>query len=226
MNFSGAREAEDADPLRPSPPAYWRLIARAEKVSSIGNAAKAAILRRKASRLALPDRAQESLALAQAELERLAGRLQQALRLGEDEVGDWADALSPLLVHADQGFRTAESRVLHDLQKVCLEHERGLYKFQLFRWCRSFGREPLRQPLPLLSEVMAVKHLQNAAGKLTASRLSGEARTRLLVRLYEAVWQPELHRALSDQGEQLVVIAMGWTPPHAYGIECQTGDVK
>ena len=131
----------------------------------MGNAAKAAILRRKASRLALPDRAQESLALAQAELERLARRLQPALGLREDEVGDWADALSPLLVHADQGFRTAESRVLHDLQKVCLEHERGLFKFDLFRWCRSWGREPLRQPLPLLSEVMAVKHLQSAAGQ-------------------------------------------------------------
>ena len=208
IDSAGPREpgAEDADPLRPSPPAYWRLIARAEKVSSLGNAAKAAILRRKASRLALPDRAQESLALAQAELERLAGRLQQALRLGEDEVGDWADALSPLLVHADQGFRTAESRVLHDLQKVCLEHERGLFKFQLFRWCRSFGREPLRQPLPLLSEVMAVKHLRSAAGKLTASRLSGEARARLSRLIEAAVSQAQ--RRLRDRVRPLIAEAL------------------
>jgi hypothetical protein len=208
IDSAGPREpgAEDADPLRPSPPAYWRLIARAEKVSSLGNAAKAAILRRKASRLALPDRAQESLTLAQAELERLAGRLQQALRLGEDEVGDWADALSPLLVHADQGFRTAESRVLHDLQKVCLEHERGLFKFQLYRWCRSFGREPLRQPLPLLSEVMAVKHLRSAAGKLTASRLSGQARARLAQLIEAAVSQAQ--RRLRDRVRPLIAEAL------------------
>ncbi|MCU0979564.1 MAG: hypothetical protein MUF25_10415 [Pirellulaceae bacterium] len=208
FDFAGPREpgAEDADPLHPSPPAYWRLIARAEKVSSLGNAAKAAILRRKAARLALPDRAQESLALAQAELERLAGRLQLALRLGEDEVGDWADALSPLLVHADQGFRTAESRVLHDLQKVCLEHERGLFKFQLFRWCRSFGREPLRQPLPLLSEVMAVKHLRSAAGKLTASRLSGQARARLSLLIEVAVGQAQ--RRLRDRVRPLIAEAL------------------
>jgi len=207
IDFAGPREpgGEDADPLRPSPPAYWRLIARAEKVSAIGNAAKAAILRRKASRLALPDRAQESLALARAELERLARRLQQALDLREDEVDDWAEALSPLLVHADQGFRTAESRVLHDLQKVCLEHERGLFRFQLFRWCRTLGREPWRQGLPLLSAVMAVKHLRSAAAKLTASRLSGEARARLALLIEVAVGQAQ--RRLRDRVRPMIAEA-------------------
>ncbi len=208
IDLAGPREpgGGEADPLQPSPPAYWRLIARAEKVSALGNAAKAAVLRRKASRLALPDRAQESLTLAQAELERLARRLQAALGWGEDEVGDWAEALSPLLVHADQGFRTAESRVLYDLQKVCLEHERGLFRFQFFRWCRSLGREPLRQALPLLSEVMAVKHLRSAAGKLTASRLSGEARTRLALLIEVAVSQTQ--RRLRERVRPLITEAL------------------
>lgn len=197
---------EEADPLRPSPPAYWRLIARAEKASSVGHTAKAAILRRRAARLALPDRRPEALTLAAAEVERLARRLQPALGLREDEVGDWADALSPLLVHADQGFRTAESRVLYDLQKVCLEHERGLYKFRLFRWCRSWGRKPLRQPLPLLSAVMAVKHLQDAAGKLTASRLPGDARARLALLIEVAVGQAQ--RRLRDRLRPLIAEAL------------------
>nr|HPM82168.1 nucleoporin [Candidatus Anammoximicrobium sp.] len=199
-------EAEDADPLRPSPPAYWRLIARAEKASSVGNAAKAAILRLKASRLALPDRSQEALTLATAEVERLARRLQPALGLREEEVGDWAEALSPLLVHADQGFRTAESRVLHDLQKVCLEHERGLYKLRFFRWCWSRGRQPLRQPLPLLSAVMAVKHLRSAASKLTVSRLAGDARARLSRLIEAAVGQAQ--RRLRDRIRPLIAEAL------------------
>ncbi len=207
-DFSGLLEpeVEEADPLRPSPPAYWRLIARAEKAGGVGNVAKAAILRRKAARLALPDRVQESLALAQAELERLVRRLQPALGLREDEVGDWLDALRPLLVHADQGFRTAEARVLHDLQKVCLEHERGLFKFGLFRWCRTWGREPLRQPLPLLSGVMAVKHLRSAAAKLTASRLPGEARARLSLLIEVAVGQAQ--RRLRDRMRPLIAEAL------------------
>ena len=179
---------------------------RAEKVSSLGNAAKAAILRRRASRLALPDRTPELIGLAQAELERLARRLQSALGLRDDEVGDWAEALSPLLVHADQGFRTAESRVLYDLQKVCLEQERGVFKFQLFRCCRSWGREPLRQPLPLLSEVMAVKHLRSAAGKLAAVRLSGEARARLS-RLIEVAVE-HAQRRLRDRMRPLIADAL------------------
>ena len=139
-------------------------------------------------------------------MERLARRLQPALGLRDDEVRDWADALSPLLVHADQGFRTAESRLLHDLQKVCLEHERGLFKFDLFRWCRSWGREPLRQSLPLLSEVMAVKHLRSAAGKLTASRLTGEARSRLSLLIEVAVGQAQ--RRLRDRMRPLIVEAL------------------
>jgi hypothetical protein len=28
------------------------------------------------------------------------------------------------------------------------------------------------------------------------------------------------------QAEGGTPVAMGWTPPHTYGIECQTGDVK
>lgn len=203
-------EVEQADPLRPSPPAYWRLIARAEKVGSAGNVAKAAILRQKASRLALPGRARETGVLAQAELERLVRRLQPALGLRDDEIGLWTEALSPLLEHADHGFRTAESRVLFDLQKVCLEHERGLVQFRLFRWLRSWGRQPLRQTLPLLSAVMAVKHLRIAAGKLAAARLTGEARTRLASLIETAVGQtqqrlrdrirPQIAEALTAEG--------------------------
>jgi len=206
-DFSGVPESvEETDPLRPSPPAYWRLIARAEKASRLGNVAKAAILRRKVVRLALPDRAQESLGLAQAELERLARRLQAALDLRDDEARDWAEALSPLLAHADQGFRTAESRVLHDLQKVCLEHERGFFKFDVLRWCRSLGREPLRRPLPLLSEVMAVKHLRSAAAKLAASRLTGETRARLSLLIEVAVGQAQ--RRLRSRIRPLIAEAL------------------
>lgn len=48
-----------------------------------------------------------------------------------------------------------------------------------------------------------VRHL----GSQAAPRQKRAARARLLTRLREALWQPELHSALSDQGEQLVVIA-------------------
>jgi hypothetical protein len=175
------------DPLRPSPPAYWRLIARAEKLGTLGNVVKAAILRHKATRLALPDRVQQTETLAQAELERLARRLQPVLALTEQEQKAWAAALAPVLQRADQGFRTTESRLLYDLQKVCIEHERGLFTVDLWVWCRSWGRMPLRRPLSLLREVMVAKHLQHAARQLTKSQLSGENRQRLSALIESAV---------------------------------------
>jgi hypothetical protein len=196
--------------LRPSPPVYWRLIARAERVGSLGNVVKAAILRKKASRQALPDRSRETSDLAQAELHRLARRLQPVLTLSDDETREWADALIPLLERADKGFRTAEAKVLYDLQKVCVEHERGVYTLDLLKWLRHLGRVPLRRNMPLLRQVLVTKHLQSAARKLAATRVTGLARTRLSQLIAAAVekansllrdrLRPQIAEALSSEG--------------------------
>lgn len=203
---------DPADPLRASPPAFWRLIARAERASTAGNVAKAAILRQKASRLAVPARIEEIRRLARAELERLVQRLAAAGALDDSGMAEWTEALTPLVTRADHGFRTIESRLLFDLQKVCLEHERGLFRFQVFRWCVSRGRQPLRQPQPLLSQVMAVKHLQSAVRKLAASRLTAAERAGLSSLLEAAVEraqqrlreriQPLLVEAFNTEGLQ------------------------
>lgn len=200
----------NADPLRPSPPVYWRLIARAEKVGSVGNVVKAAILRQKAARQALPDRSREATNLAQAELVRLARRLQPVLELTDDETREWADALTPLLEQADQGLRTAEAKVLYDLQKVCVEHERGVYKLDLLAWVRNLGRVPLRRNLPVLRLVLVTKHLQSAARKLASARVTGIARSRLSHLIATAVdrangllrdrLRPQIDETLSAEG--------------------------
>ncbi|MGE3780671.1 MAG: hypothetical protein AB7F89_26005, partial [Pirellulaceae bacterium] len=171
-------EVVNVDPLKPSPPSYWRNLARAEKVGALGNVVKAAILRKKAAREALPDRVRDVESLAHAELQRLARRLRPVLGLTEEETRDWAEALTPLLKHAD-GLRSADARLLYDLQKVCVEHERGVYSLDLLSWVRSWGRVPIRRALPLLRQVLVTKHLQSASRKLTNSRLSGPARARL-----------------------------------------------
>lgn len=199
------------DPLRPSPPAYWRFIARAERAGSVGNTVKAAVLRCKAARVALADRVQPMRALAVAELSRLAARLQTALQLTAEEGQEWAAALVPLLQHADHGFRSVESRLLYDLQKVCVEHERGVFTIDLLGWLRSLGRSPLRRQLSLLREVMVAQHLQRAARKLTTSRLTGPARRQLsqlidsaVARLQQRVRErlrPVLVEALAAEGE-------------------------
>jgi hypothetical protein len=175
-----AREEDvPRDPLQPSPPRFWRLLARAERAGRIGNGVRAAILRIRARDLALADRVGEMQATAVAELERVVSRMQIALRLDEEAAGRWVEALSPLLERAARGRLTAEARLLYDLQKVCLEHEGGIYRVDLLRWVFSGFRRPLREPLPLLRQVMMTKHLRSAARRLSTLRVESAARERL-----------------------------------------------
>ena len=157
-------EPVEIDPLRPSPPAYWRLIARAERAGSVGNAVKAAILRYKASRVALPNHVDRMKSLAVGELKRLVGRLQLALDLNEEGTKRWVAALIPVLQHADRGFRTAEARLLYDLQKVCVEHEtRRIFD-------RSVPLVPVAGPGPAASSAAVAP--RSAGGEASAKCLA------------------------------------------------------
>jgi hypothetical protein len=84
-----------------------------------------------------------------------------------------------LLIPAASGIWTVEARLLYDLQKACVEQERGVFKFDLIGWVRSLGRWPIRRPLPLLPEVLITKHLRSAARRLSLARLQPADRQRL-----------------------------------------------
>jgi hypothetical protein len=181
------------DPLQPSPPRFWRLLARAERAGKIGNGVGAAILRIRARDLALADRTAEMQATALAELERVVARMQVALRLADAESERWVEALIPLLERAARDRLSAEARLLYDLQKVCLEHERGIYRVDLLRWIFSGFRKPLREPLPLLRQVMMTKHLRSAARRLSTLRVETAARERLAQLMADAFVHVEAH---------------------------------
>ena len=173
-----------------------------KRPGSVGNTVKAAILRVRAARVALPDRAERMRALAIAELKRLVRRLQRALGLSDEATKRWVAALIPVLQRCDRGIRTVEARLLYDLQKVCIENERGVFRIDLAAWCRALGRAPLRRPLPLLRETLVTKHLQNAARKLTTSRLTGTSRERLAQLIDAAV--AEAQQRLRDDVRPLI----------------------
>ena len=87
--------------------------------------------------------------------------------------------IETILPRAAKGFWAPEARLLYDLQKVCIEHERGVFTLDLLEWVRRWGRVPLRRPLPLLRDVLLAKHLRTALRRLNAVRLSAERRERL-----------------------------------------------
>ena len=170
----------DTLPSRQGPRTFRRLVHRANRLANIGNHAKAAIIRQKSIRSAPPGRASEALAQSQQELAALSARLCQVLGMdAPEDIEEMQQSLEPLLQLADRGFRTIESRMLHDLQTVCIESERGVYAVDLFRWARSLGNVPLKRPLPLLREVLCVRRLNSALEKLRLSRLNSEDARRL-----------------------------------------------
>jgi hypothetical protein len=167
------------------------LLAKADHVSMLGNLVRAAILRTRAARHAVPEVSVAARDRARAELGRLARRLQAALNFTDHEADEWTRSLVSLLDQSARGIWTAEARMLYDLQKVCVDHERGIYTLDILGWARSFGRKPIKRFLSGQRDVLVSKHLRSAAQRLPSAKLSNRARSRLAGLLQSAVHRAE-----------------------------------
>ncbi len=188
---SGVPDEADDDftlergPSKPAEALYRRYNRLADRAASLGNAVRAAILRTRAARYARPNLANRVSAAARDDLQRLTDRLQAALDLPDKDARHWSKALVALLARSVHGFWTRESRILYDLQKVCVDHERNIYKLDLIEWALSRGRTPVKRPLPGQREVLMSKHLRVALRRAAKTRIDDRPR-RLLVLLLEA----------------------------------------
>jgi len=197
-------------PEAPSGSRYRRLLGEAEKAAGRGNLVRAAILRTEAARLAGHSQAGQARSAARKALDQLAGRLRKALDLDEPDLRDWKKALPSPLERSSRGAWTAEARLLFDLQKACVDHERAFYTVSLADWALSLGRRPLKRPLPNHREVLMVQHLRGAARHLAAARLPAADRARFSRLLKEAVhraegrlrdrFRPAIARVLEETG--------------------------
>src|SRR5262249_13935170 len=89
-------------------------------------------------------------------------------------------ALPGLLPRAASGGWAVEARLLYDLQKACVDHERGIFGIHLLGWALSFGRRALKQPRPSEQAVLIFRHILAAAGKAPRTRLAEPERRRLV----------------------------------------------
>lgn len=156
-----ARDARIGAELRTE---LW--LEQADRAGRLGNQVQGAVLRRQAGDAAGADEQLHVLA------ERLA-------RLCGDSPDDWYAGLHPLLELAASGYRSVEARLLYDLQKACIAQERGVFRFDLWGWATSGGKQPLRRPLQVLEEVQVAKHIRTAVHRLPYARLYEEDRARL-----------------------------------------------
>ncbi|MFO0821018.1 MAG: hypothetical protein U1A77_23940 [Pirellulales bacterium] len=170
---------------------FRRAQAQAEQAATIGNGVKAALIHTRAALAGPVEFASESHEAARVELLGVARRLQRALGLDEEEADPWRDALAPLLVPAARGFWANEARLLHDIQKVCVELERGVYRLDLIEWIRTLGARPIRRPLPLLRDALVIKHLRTAARRVASARIPAVDRERLAQLIERALIRAE-----------------------------------
>ncbi|PIE17087.1 MAG: hypothetical protein CSA66_06865 [Proteobacteria bacterium] len=153
-----------------------------------GNDARAAVLGALAA--SCPAAADDARGVRDRALASLGRRLSAAAD-GATRPEGWAAALGPLIAEARQGMKRVEARLLHDLQKACVAHEREALEVDLGRWLRSAGRRPARRPLPCQRLVDVARHLARARRRLPRARLAEGDRATLRDALDGAVTATE-----------------------------------
>jgi hypothetical protein len=181
---------------------YEHLMARAGRAMAAGNTVRAAISRAEAAAFTPRKTAGQALARATAEIDRLVGRLQPILQFVDDHVEAWRTALAALLPGATTGLWPQEARLLYDLQRVCVAHERPVEEPRLAEWVYAHFRGPLVRKLPIQPLVLTVRHLRKAAGRLPAVRVTPDARPALVELLHAALFEAE--RQLRDRLRPLI----------------------
>jgi hypothetical protein len=166
---------------------FRHLQMQAERAAATGNHVKAALLHAKASVRGPQEYCDEAHAAACAELAKLAWRLRGALNLADEQVEDWAHSLQGLLVAPGNRFSWVEARLLYDLQKACVEHERRVHRTSIWQWILTRGKRSCDRPLPLLGNTLTLRHLHRAHRRVSATRMDVACRQHVTALLESAL---------------------------------------
>jgi len=181
-----AAHAKPIEDERESAAVYDRLIRRADKAAALGNYARAATVRNRAVHLRFPHDKPHARNVVRPDIEKLAHRLCRVLDLADGST--LAEALTGLLDPTDVGWRSPGARLLYDLQAVCIDHEKQVFKLDLMAWVMSRGEVPIKRALPAARQVRLHQHLSKAVDRLHRAAFPGDVRATLLTML-----EPKLH---------------------------------
>ncbi|MCH2211416.1 MAG: hypothetical protein MK110_08945 [Fuerstiella sp.] len=186
--LSGVRQDWfESGPVRPSERRFQRLRRRRQRATERGNTVAAGLAAMYGAESATTNELRENaLESAEEDIGTLVARLQRALKFDVNDKDAWHESLRELFRNATHGFWNTDKKLLHDLQKVCMDYERVTYQVDLVKWIVSRGQRSLRRPLTNIREVMMAKHLANSAARLVYIRLSGREREQLTNLLHEA----------------------------------------
>jgi hypothetical protein len=155
-----------------------KLLSRAADADAVGNDVRGALFRMRVYRASRENTA-SVYSDALKDLDQLVARLKAALELDEAVARQWRAWLVALLDNAAVGWWNAEGRLLYDLQKVCVYHEREIYSVNVVDHLLQFGRRPLKRPQPGQRQVLIIKALRSALRRTARARLSPRGRSEL-----------------------------------------------
>jgi hypothetical protein len=193
MVLNNARRIWSLDLGQPTSDRHYHwTMRRRDRAMERGNTVRAITSSLRAARAAT-SRSKRSKAetTAESDLRVFVKRLREAIGFSQHDALAWHRVLLDLSRNSIEGFWNPEKRLLYDLQKVCLDNERTVYRIDLLRSIASGGARPLRTPLLNLKEVLMAKHLASAASRLVYVRLSGNEREQLTHLLEQASEQAE-----------------------------------
>ena len=173
-----------------------QLQARARRAAELGNNVRAAVLRWRVAQASPDDRGAYRAAVR--EITALVNRLAAPLALDKEMILQWRGVLTAILKHAADAWWSPESRLLYDLQKVCLNHERELYTVNVVSWALELGRRPLRREQPNQRLALQLKALKLAMHRARKARVTPAEQARLADLLHDAIEhvEGELRKAL------------------------------
>ncbi len=134
-------------------------------------------------------------AAVRAETDLFVRRVAGALKWRGAADEGWSDLLVPLVQEAASGTNpwNVEARLLFDVQKACIDHERETFAVDVMGWARSFGRRAVRRALPAQREVRVVKHFRAALAKAPRTSVPEPDRGNIARMLRECVERAEMN---------------------------------
>ncbi|MFO0548102.1 MAG: hypothetical protein U0271_06925 [Polyangiaceae bacterium] len=89
--------------------------------------------------------------------------------------------------------RGVEARLLYDVLKAAIAHERENRTIDLLAWITSLGGRPIVRALPATRPVRVLRYLRSAQKKAARARIGAESRRRLSALLEAAIEQAEFN---------------------------------
>jgi hypothetical protein len=150
------------------------MLQQANEAEEKANNVRSAILRTQVAASGVEDRTL-ARAGALAALGKLVDGLGDLFAWGHDKRLEWRKALEPLLEPAAAGVWTRAARCLYELQTIPADVSREVFAIDLPEAIRTFGRRPVKRPLPHAKPVLILMHLKKAHSQLLRSRLAHSA---------------------------------------------------